>query len=196
MVGRNVTIYRNPLGQAAASASRTSDTVTKSSGQAAGRAGRRDAPGIASARELVRALAGTYGMAYQMGPEKLVVTVPGEQIPVTLSDTALSGMGVVHEAGAAEMIVNNPGDYMIGYALYIRSDTEKSIALALQADGQNIAGSARDFPLRAGYQEVTGFIMAKLSENSRIRVVLTAASPLEVTLAGSGTTASLSIQRL
>jgi hypothetical protein len=142
------------------------------------------------------ATAGVYGAAFQVGPERLTVTEPGGVVPVSLSDSAPAGKGVMHDAGTAEILVRDAGDYMIEFALYVTSENAKTAVFALQADGGNIAGGVRDVPLQPGYQAVTGFALARLSGNSRVRIAMTAPSPMEVLLAGSGTTAALSVRKL
>ena len=194
MVGRSMTVYRNTSRQAAAHANSpdspaaTQDNQTRTYGS-------QNAKAVSKLPASQTARTAAYGLAFQLGPERLAVTTPGEIIAVSLSDNAMS-VGVAHEAGTPELLVGTAGDYLVEFALYMTSDSAKQAVFALQANGSNIVGGVRDVPLRSGYQAVTGSTMVNLEENSHIRIVMTASSPLEVTLIGSGTTAALSVRKL
>ena len=194
MVGR--TIYRG-----GSSGKPSAHVNGKASPGVAGNApsGTRVNPGVKNIGKLSvpePANGAAYGAAYHLGPQRLVVTAPGEVAAVTLSDNGPLGVGIKHEAGSAELLVSIAGDYLMEFALYVTSDSAKQAVFALQTNNSHIAGGVWDVALRSGYQAVTGFTMAHLEEGSRIRIVMTAASPLEVTLSGSGTTAALSARKL
>jgi hypothetical protein len=177
MIGRCFTIYRNPRGQ----------LITNQNGRATV-----SEPVV---REQACSRDSVYGMAYQLSPETLTVTAPGEIIPVALSNNAVLN-GVTHSTGDAEMVVGASGNYEIQFALYITADTANTATFSMQDDEESIDGGVWDIPLIAGYQIVTGFVMAHICKNSSIRIVVTAASPLVMRLTGSNTTASLSIKKL
>ena len=197
MVGRSMTVYRNPARQAAA---RTGRQETPSPVQEA--PNRNQTPQGLNPRAVstlpTQAIpnAAEYGFVFQCGPERISVKAPGEMVAVLLSDQGALSTGVTHEAGSSELYIHNAGDYLLDFALYINSDHAKPVTFALQANGDHIPGGIWDVPLRTGYQTLTGFVMAHINENSRIRIVMTASSPAEIILAGCGTTASLSVRKL
>jgi|GEM_PF-4390421 hypothetical protein len=178
MMGRCVTVYRNPRGQTPARGNRVENTGDLRTVHRESCSGQ-----------------GVFGTAYQLGPEILAVTVPGEIIPVTLSSSALLS-GVTHDPGGAGIAVGPQGGYEIQFALYISADTANTATFLLQHDEENLAGGAWDIPLISGFQIVTGFTMARLSQNSSVRIAMTAASPLAARLTGSNTTALLSVRKL
>ena len=194
MVGRSMTVYRNPSRQAAAHASSPESPAVTQENQTR-TYGSQNAKAVSKLPAPETARAAAYGLAFQLGPERLAVTAPGEIMAVSLSDNAMS-VGITHEAGSPELLVGTAGDYLVEFALYITSDFAKQAVFALQVNGSNIAGGVWDVPLRSGYQTVTGFAITHLEGNSRIRIVMTASSPLEVTLTGCGTTAALSVRKL
>ena len=138
----------------------------------------------------------SYGAFFQRGPQSLLISVPGGITPVSFSDNAMLIGGIMHNAGAAEILVNAAGVFEIEFALHIISKTEALATFMLQADGAAIAGGLWDTPLRIGYQSITGFAIAKLNARSRVRVAMTSASPLGIALTGAGTGASLFIKKI
>lgn len=193
MIGR--TIYRNPSGKAGARADCQEPTGVAGNTPAAIRSN----PYGQTLRKTPvpePANGSTYGTAFQSGPFRLAATVPSEPAAVSLSDNGPLGVGVMHEAGSPELLVSKAGDYFIEFMLCVTSDSAKQATFALQTNRSNIPGGVWDVPLRSGYQAVTGFAMTHLQDSSRVRIVMIASSPLEVTLAGSGTTAALSVRKL
>lgn len=178
MIGRCFTISRNPRNQFSISRNR------------------REASNESAAQEEAVSDIGAYGLAYQSGPETLSVIEPGGIVPVLLSNSAPLKMGVTHEPGAAEVIVSFSGDYEIRFALYISADKAGPATFSLQGDGKNIESAVWDIPLKSGFQIVNGFTIAHIGKNVRVRVVMTAASPLNVRLTGSNTTASLVVKKI
>ncbi len=191
----NRTIYRSPSGKNGA---RTNNTAGTDAPQETPAAPRVNTPGRPAGKPSapVNGNIPAYGGAFQSGPLKLAVRTPGETAAISLSDSMPLAGGITHEAGSAELVVSAAGDYYIEMALCVTSDSAKQAVFALQVNGCNIQGGIWDMPLRSGFQSITGFALARLNEGSRIRIVMTALSPLEVTLAGSGTTAALSVIKL
>ncbi len=178
MIGRCVTIYRNQRNQFSISRNR------------------REASNESAAQEETANDIGTYGLAYQSGPEILSVIEPGGIVPVLLSNSAPINTGVTHEPGTAEVIVTSSGDYEIRFALHISADKAGPATFSLQSDGKNIESAVWDIPLKSGFQIVTGFTIAHIGKDARVHVVISAASPLNVRLTGSHTTASLIVKKI
>ncbi len=178
MAGRYVTIYRNPYGRAGSGQIQKGASSVK-----------------AEIKETGRRNPGIYGAAFQSGTEVLNISAPGEIVPVALSSSSLL-CGVTHSAGDADMVVSVSGGCEVQFALYLSSDTASIATFSLQANEKDMAGGTWDVPLISGFQIVSGCTMAHLDENSRVRIAVTAASPLALKLSGSGVTASLILRQL
>jgi hypothetical protein len=146
--------------------------------------------------EKLSASPATYGAVFQRGTQTLTVSVPGGLAAVCFSDNALLEGGIAHDAGASELFLHNGGNYEIGFSLHIVSQNAVIASFMVQANAQTITGGLWEIPLHSGYQSVSGVTAAKLNAGTRIRIVMSAASPLEITMKGTGTVASMRIQRL
>jgi len=136
-----------------------------------------------------------YGSVYHSGTATLNVTVPGEIVAIPFTNDSLLN-GVTHETGAAEVVVEEAGDYELRFALYFTATADAFATFAIQANEANLAGGVFSRLVTTEYQTYSGSTIASLDEGDRVRIVFTSSIALGIQLTGSDVTATLSIEKL
>lgn len=125
-----------------------------------------------------------FGSVFSSREREMTVQWPCQIVPIIFDHNAML-KNMAHNPGGTELKTCRRGNYKVDFVIYLYSENSSPCSFIMEADRKAMSGGVFTSTLSGGHQVCSGSTMVRLGHRDDIRLLFTAPSAMQITVANA-----------